>query len=190
MTDLFGKHKLTSISQKMEEMTRFWPFRSKSHIYIYIYGMQTWLLLLRHIHWNETVILTKFSSLAALDIVILMTSSAANDESVIKMTTFPFQCLLQNFFQLSIMFVTVLVFHNIILISQNSWSDQSKSYSTSRGLIWTSWSPCVHIKSACVHITQGAGSMVSSWPHTSRLPMTEAGQANLGQGNFIHNASG
>ena len=41
-------------------------------------------------NWN--VILKKFSSLAALEVVILTTSNAANDENFIKMTTFPFQC--------------------------------------------------------------------------------------------------
>ena len=47
----------------------------------------------RRIHWNENVvILTKFSSLAALEVVILTTFSAANDENFIKMKTFPFQC--------------------------------------------------------------------------------------------------
>ena len=45
-------------------------------------------------HWNENVvILTKFSSLAALEVVILTTSSAASDENFIKMKTFPFQCI-------------------------------------------------------------------------------------------------
>ena len=44
------------------------------------------------IHWNKNVILTKFSSLAALEVVILTTSSAASDEHFIKMKTFPFQC--------------------------------------------------------------------------------------------------
>ena len=34
----------------------------------------------------------KFSSLAALEIVILTTSGAASDENVVNMTTFPFQC--------------------------------------------------------------------------------------------------
>ena len=34
----------------------------------------------------------KFSSLAALEVVILTTSSAANDENFIQITTFPFQC--------------------------------------------------------------------------------------------------
>ena len=44
-------------------------------------------------HWNENVIiLMKFSSLAALEVVILTTFSAASDENFIKMTTFPFQC--------------------------------------------------------------------------------------------------
>ena len=43
-------------------------------------------------HWNKNVvILTKFSSLAALEVVILTTSSAASDEHFIKMKTFPFQ---------------------------------------------------------------------------------------------------
>ena len=43
-------------------------------------------------HWNENVvILTKFSSLAALEFVILTTFSAASDENFIKMKTFPFQ---------------------------------------------------------------------------------------------------
>ena len=45
-----------------------------------------------HHHWNENVvILTKFSSLAALEVVILTTFSAASDENFIKMKTFPFQ---------------------------------------------------------------------------------------------------
>ena len=47
------------------------------------------------IHWNENVIiLTKFPSLAALEVVILTTSSAASDENFIKMKTFPFQRML------------------------------------------------------------------------------------------------
>ena len=45
------------------------------------------------VHWNENVvILTKFSSLAALEIVILTTSSATCHENFIKMTTFSFHC--------------------------------------------------------------------------------------------------
>ena len=45
-------------------------------------------------HWNENVvILMKFSSLAALEVVILTTFSAASDENFIKMKTFPFQCM-------------------------------------------------------------------------------------------------
>ena len=43
-------------------------------------------------HWYENiVILTKFSSLAALQVVILTTCDAASDENFVKMTTFPFQ---------------------------------------------------------------------------------------------------
>ena len=54
-------------------------------------------------HWNENVvILMKFSSLAALEVVILTTFSAASDENFIKMKTFPFQCSgwHENFYQL------------------------------------------------------------------------------------------
>ena len=40
-----------------------------------------------HIHWNWNVfILMKFSSLAALEVVKMTTSSAANDENFVKMT--------------------------------------------------------------------------------------------------------
>ena len=43
-------------------------------------------------HWNRHVfIFMKFSSLAALEVVILTTSGAASDGDFIKMTTFPFQ---------------------------------------------------------------------------------------------------
>ena len=44
-----------------------------------------------HIHGIENVILKEFSSLAALEVVILTTSSAASDEKFIKMTTFSIQ---------------------------------------------------------------------------------------------------
>ena len=39
------------------------------------------------------VILTKFSSLAAPEVVKMTTSGAASDENFIRMTTFSFQCL-------------------------------------------------------------------------------------------------
>ena len=53
-----------------------------------------------YFHWNKNVvILTKFSSLAALEVVILTTSSAASDEHFIKMKTFPFQCSSHNHYQ-------------------------------------------------------------------------------------------
>ena len=35
----------------------------------------------------------KFSSLAALDVVVLTTFSAANDENFVEMISFPFQCI-------------------------------------------------------------------------------------------------
>ena len=43
-------------------------------------------------HWNgNVVILMKFSSLAALEVVILTTSGAASDDNFVNMTTFPIQ---------------------------------------------------------------------------------------------------
>ena len=46
------------------------------------------------VHWNGNVfILMKFSSLAALKVVKMTTSSAASDENFVKMTTFSFQCM-------------------------------------------------------------------------------------------------
>ena len=49
------------------------------------------------IHWNGNVfILMKFSSLAALKVVKMTTSSAASDENFIKMTTFSFQCFMRR----------------------------------------------------------------------------------------------
>ena len=43
-------------------------------------------------HWKENVvILMKFSSLAALEVVKMTTSSAASDENFVKIMTFSFQ---------------------------------------------------------------------------------------------------
>ena len=45
------------------------------------------------IHWNENVIiLTKFSSIGALNIVKITNSNASSDENVIKITTISYQC--------------------------------------------------------------------------------------------------
>ena len=53
------------------------------------------------IHWNKiVVILIKFSSLAALEVVTLTTSSVASDDNFIKMKTFPFLCLCQPWYWL------------------------------------------------------------------------------------------
>ena len=59
-----------------------------SNIVVSVYSK---ILPYRQNHWNRNVILTKFSSLAALEVVILTTSSAVSDENFIKMMTFPFQ---------------------------------------------------------------------------------------------------
>ena len=48
---------------------------------------------INNIHWNKSVvILTRFSSLAALEVVILTTSGAAGDEHFVEVGTLPFQC--------------------------------------------------------------------------------------------------
>ena len=39
-----------------------------------------------YIHWNENVILMKFSSLITLEVIKMTTSSAASDEKFVKMT--------------------------------------------------------------------------------------------------------
>ena len=58
----------------------------------YLLSPIIWFLF-HQIRWNENVvILTKFSSLAALEVVILTTYSAASDENFMKMKTFPLQC--------------------------------------------------------------------------------------------------
>ena len=50
--------------------------------------------VLTYLNWNENVIiLMKFSSLTALEVVILTTSSAVSDENFIKMLTSPLQCI-------------------------------------------------------------------------------------------------
>ena len=55
---------------------------------------QNMLFIRSKYHWNgNVVILMKFSSLAALKVVKMTTSSAANDENFIKMMTFSFQWL-------------------------------------------------------------------------------------------------
>ena len=49
-------------------------------------------------HWKRNVvILMKFSSLAALKVVILTTFSAASDENFVKMLTFLFQWITQSY---------------------------------------------------------------------------------------------
>ena len=53
-----------------------------------------WEIFAGHLHWNENdVILIKFSSLAALEVVILTTPNAASDEKFRQMASFPFQCI-------------------------------------------------------------------------------------------------
>ena len=59
----------------------------------------------------------KFSSLAALEVVILTTFSAASDENFIKMKTFPFQCPELHKFNFAILAHTYLNSRNGIIWS-------------------------------------------------------------------------
>ena len=62
-----------------------------------LFGFLVWVTVTLLLHWNgNVIILTKFSSLAALKVVILTTFGAASDENFIKMMTFSFQCLSPN----------------------------------------------------------------------------------------------
>ena len=63
----------------------------------YLYYCPGALSLSQHRNGN-IVILTKISSLAALKVVILTTSSAASDENFIKMMTFAFQLSIRKSF--------------------------------------------------------------------------------------------
>ena len=54
-----------------------------------------WVQTLSYFHWNENiVILMKFSSLTALEVVKMTSSNAASGENFVKMMTFLFQCSL------------------------------------------------------------------------------------------------
>ena len=59
--------------------------------WIYTLFIHTSLTYVICIHWKRNVILTKFSSQAALNVVKMTTFGAASDENVTKMTTFSFQ---------------------------------------------------------------------------------------------------
>ena len=74
-----------------------WPVTRKMFPFddVIMLSMQLILLICWSpaLHWNRNiVILKKFSSLAALEVVILTTTNAGGDENFIKMVTFPFQC--------------------------------------------------------------------------------------------------
>ena len=64
----------------------------KSFWYIFKLPKLTWSWLI-HIRWNGNIFILKtFSSLFALEVVKMTTSSAKSGEIFVKITTFPFQC--------------------------------------------------------------------------------------------------
>ena len=72
------------------------------HVLLYVYIHVSIYGHVVQMHWNGNVfILMKFSSLAALKVVKMTTSSAASDENFVKMTTFPFQCVCPGFSSIS-----------------------------------------------------------------------------------------
>ena len=61
-------------------------------------------------HWNgNVIILMKFSSLAAREVVKMTTYSATSDENFIKMITFPFQCSIHYTFQFCCIWMTNMI---------------------------------------------------------------------------------
>ena len=94
--DLFSGHRNCHY---MRCMSLYIPIKIKwsgQHL-IFIMGIPIlvrWHLFIElgpYIYWNRTVIiLVEFSTLPWQEIVILITSEAASDENVIKMTTFMF----------------------------------------------------------------------------------------------------
>ena len=88
-------------------------------------------------HWNgNVIILIKFSSLAALEVAILTTFSAASDDNFVKMTRFSFQWWRHH----------ALLTPEVALIT-TSGIDSDKT-----DILSTFGFQCKNIKAICVHI--------------------------------------
>ena len=81
-------------------------------------------------NWKGNVILMKFSSLAALEVVKMTTSGAASDENFIKMITFAFQywCIIQYIPWFMHMVHSLLCFnmqyiHPCLTLTDNLWDN-------------------------------------------------------------------
>ena len=86
-------------------------------------------------YWNKNiVILMKFLSLVALEVVNMTTSSAASDENFVKMTTFVFQChkilyIIAWFNKWSIIINKCKnQYHSLHYTETNSWLSRLKPY--------------------------------------------------------------
>ena len=104
--------------------------------YMFMYSLKklNWCPYFCQIHWNKNVvILTKFSSLAALEVVILTTSSAASDEHFIKMKTFPFQCKLLSSSHTRLFQPYLVCCVEIIVLTACSWNSLYISSCPSNG---------------------------------------------------------
>ena len=94
---------------------------------------------LTSVHWNiNVVILMKFSSLAALKVVILTTFNAASGENFVETTTFLFQCIFQNLpvkLVLSEGHITPLI---TLLITSQHWFTKWRGAVRQEAITWTS----------------------------------------------------
>ena len=76
----------------------------------------------------------KFLALAALEVVILTTSSAASDENFFKIMTFPFQCIKRN----------------MTTEEEHTWHSQNNTpYPTLTGELWGVY--CVYPRENLLH---------------------------------------
>ena len=95
-----------------------------------------------HLHWNgNVIILMKFSSLAALKVVILTTFGAASDENFIKMMTFSFQCISEEEL-LGPLLLTRFNFNPAWVsnyIHYDEWDEITKPFSNFNGATFEVW---------------------------------------------------
>ena len=78
-------------------LLKVWHHTDKKSLYNEMKMSSLWLNFHHWPHqklskWNRNVVILTFLPLFASEVVILTTSDAANNDNLIKMTTFPFQC--------------------------------------------------------------------------------------------------
>ena len=108
--DIKGHYELST--EDVLDTESFTAMRRKSHENQF----QITRFLCQILHWKgDDFILVKFSSLAALEVVRMTTSSATSGENFIKIKTFPFQ-------------LTKCIFHVVFCITQITLASSHTSY--------------------------------------------------------------